>query len=167
MQIGVAVAFGIIIAVSIGGSTSPAHFNPSITIAHTIYRGFPLRKVPLYVSDSSAPKFHFWLTNMQLSLYPRSWRVHSVHPRLLPKSLPYPPNGRYITQPRRIGPNPVYHCGPKWRFCLLPSSRTDIRIRLLERIYGCETFLLIEKSNVPLLTYAPIRASSHVRHTGR
>jgi len=49
MQIGIAVAFGIIIAVSIGGSTSAAHFNPGITIAHTIYRGFPLRKVPFYL----------------------------------------------------------------------------------------------------------------------
>jgi len=37
-----AVAFGIIFAVGVCGGTSAGHFNPSFTIAHCVYRGFPV-----------------------------------------------------------------------------------------------------------------------------
>ncbi|KAK0534968.1 hypothetical protein OC835_002513 [Tilletia horrida] len=42
---GIGVAFG----VWVGGGVSGAHLNPAVSIALAIYRGFPWRKVPVYV----------------------------------------------------------------------------------------------------------------------
>lgn len=48
-QIGFAFALGIMFAIIIAGPTSGGHFNPAITIALTIWQGFPLKKVPHYI----------------------------------------------------------------------------------------------------------------------
>ncbi|KAF9444826.1 aquaporin-like protein [Macrolepiota fuliginosa MF-IS2] len=42
IQVGMAVAFGIVFAVGVCGGTSAGHFNPSFTIAHCVFRGFPV-----------------------------------------------------------------------------------------------------------------------------
>jgi len=48
-QIGFAYAMGILMAISICGPTSGGHFNPCVTIAFAVFKGFPLRKVPAYI----------------------------------------------------------------------------------------------------------------------
>ncbi|KAF9444825.1 aquaporin-like protein [Macrolepiota fuliginosa MF-IS2] len=48
IQVGFAVSFGIIIAVSVCGTTSAGHYNPGITLAQATYRSFPKWKVPFY-----------------------------------------------------------------------------------------------------------------------
>jgi len=49
-QIGWGYAIGIVLALSICGTTSGGgHISPCITIAFTIFRGFPLKKVPGYI----------------------------------------------------------------------------------------------------------------------
>jgi len=46
-QIGWGYAIGIVLALGICGTTSGGgHINPCITIAFTIFRGFPLKKAP-------------------------------------------------------------------------------------------------------------------------
>jgi glycerol uptake facilitator-like aquaporin len=49
---GVAVMLGMLVA----GPVTGAHLNPAITVAFTIFQGFPLRKVPGYVI--SQVRFH-------------------------------------------------------------------------------------------------------------
>ncbi|KXN89103.1 hypothetical protein AN958_06304, partial [Leucoagaricus sp. SymC.cos] len=49
IMIGFAVAFGIISCVSFAGTVSAGHYNPAITIAHTLYRKFPPWKAPFYI----------------------------------------------------------------------------------------------------------------------
>ncbi|KXN89102.1 Putative aquaporin-7-like protein 3 [Leucoagaricus sp. SymC.cos] len=44
IQVGLAVTFGIVFAVGVCGGTSAGHFNPSLTIAHCVFRGFPKLK---------------------------------------------------------------------------------------------------------------------------
>ncbi|PWN86782.1 aquaporin-like protein [Acaromyces ingoldii] len=48
-MIGFAYALGITFAIVVAGSTSGGHFHPAITIAQVIFKGFPLRKAPLYI----------------------------------------------------------------------------------------------------------------------
>jgi glycerol uptake facilitator-like aquaporin len=45
-QIGWGYAIGIILALCVSGATSGGHISPSITIAFTIFRGFPVKKAP-------------------------------------------------------------------------------------------------------------------------
>jgi glycerol uptake facilitator protein len=47
---GLGVTFGIYVA----GPVSGAHFNPAVTIAMTVFRGFPLKKIPAYVASQIA-----------------------------------------------------------------------------------------------------------------
>ncbi|KDQ59275.1 hypothetical protein JAAARDRAFT_128206 [Jaapia argillacea MUCL 33604] len=49
LQVGIAYAMGIVLALVICASTSGGHFNPCVTITLTIFRGFPIRKVPRYI----------------------------------------------------------------------------------------------------------------------
>jgi len=49
LQIGFAYAVGIMLALTIAAPTSGGHFNPCVTIAFVIFRGFPIRKAPLYI----------------------------------------------------------------------------------------------------------------------
>ncbi|KJA26276.1 hypothetical protein HYPSUDRAFT_199026 [Hypholoma sublateritium FD-334 SS-4] len=48
-QIGMAYAFGIVFAITVCSSTSGGHFNPCITIAMVVFRGFPVRKALRYI----------------------------------------------------------------------------------------------------------------------
>jgi len=48
-QIGWGYAIGIVLALSICGATSGGHISPCITIAFTIFRGFPVKKAPGYI----------------------------------------------------------------------------------------------------------------------
>lgn len=50
---GLAVAFGIYVA----GPVSGAHFNPAVTIAMTIFRGFPRKRIIPYVASQTAGAF--------------------------------------------------------------------------------------------------------------
>lgn len=47
-QIGFAYAFGILFAIGVCAATSGGHFNPCVTIAFTIFRGFPPLKAVRY-----------------------------------------------------------------------------------------------------------------------
>ncbi|KAF5359549.1 hypothetical protein D9756_003401 [Leucocoprinus leucothites] len=49
LQAGLAVTFGIAFAVGVCGGTSAGHFNPSFTIAHCVFRGFPKVKALKYL----------------------------------------------------------------------------------------------------------------------
>ncbi|KAF8972131.1 aquaporin-like protein [Flammula alnicola] len=49
LQVGLAYAFGIVFAVSVCGSTSGGHFNPCVTIAMVIFKGFPKLKAVRYI----------------------------------------------------------------------------------------------------------------------
>lgn len=51
-QIGMAYAFGIVFAITVCANTSGGHFNPCITLAMVVYRGFPIRKALRYESPS-------------------------------------------------------------------------------------------------------------------
>ncbi|KAF8756961.1 MIP aquaporin family [Rhizoctonia solani] len=46
LNVAVAYGFGIAFAIITAASTSGGHFNPCVTIAFCLFRGFPLRKVP-------------------------------------------------------------------------------------------------------------------------
>jgi len=48
-QIGFAYAFGILFAIGVCASTSGGHFNPCVTVAFTIFRGFPPLKAVRYI----------------------------------------------------------------------------------------------------------------------
>jgi len=48
-HVGFAYAFGIILAIVVCAPTSGGHFNPCVTIAFAVYRGFPWKKVPMYI----------------------------------------------------------------------------------------------------------------------
>ncbi|KAF8583721.1 aquaporin-like protein [Ramaria rubella] len=47
--VGFGYAIGIVLAISIGGPASGAHFNPCVTIAQCVWRGFPVKKAPVYI----------------------------------------------------------------------------------------------------------------------
>ncbi|KAL5525799.1 hypothetical protein ACEPAG_7136 [Sanghuangporus baumii] len=49
LQVGIAYAIGIVLALSICASTSGGHINPCVTIAFTLFKGFPLKKAPFYI----------------------------------------------------------------------------------------------------------------------
>lgn len=49
LQVGLAYAFGIVFAISVCASTSGGHFNPCVTIAMVIFKGFPIRKAFRYI----------------------------------------------------------------------------------------------------------------------
>jgi len=49
LQIGLAYGAGIIFAITVCGSTSGGHFSPSITIALTLFKGFPKLKALRYI----------------------------------------------------------------------------------------------------------------------
>ncbi|KAF9449542.1 aquaporin-like protein, partial [Macrolepiota fuliginosa MF-IS2] len=48
-QIGSAYALGILFALGIAAGTSGGHFNPAVTIAFVLFRGFPVRKALRYI----------------------------------------------------------------------------------------------------------------------
>jgi len=49
LTIGFAYCFGIALAVITCAATSGGHFNPAITVSFAVWRGFPWKKVPLYI----------------------------------------------------------------------------------------------------------------------
>ncbi|KZO92023.1 aquaporin-like protein [Calocera viscosa TUFC12733] len=49
LQIGLAYAVGIMLALTIAAPTSGGHFNPCVTIAYVIFKKFPVRKAPFYI----------------------------------------------------------------------------------------------------------------------
>jgi len=49
LTIGLGYAVGIIAAISVAGSVSGGHFNPCVSIAFAIFRGFPWWKVPGFI----------------------------------------------------------------------------------------------------------------------
>ncbi|KAF5327448.1 hypothetical protein D9619_004228 [Psilocybe cf. subviscida] len=49
LQIGLAYAFGIVFAITICAPTSGGHFNPCVTIAMVIFKGFPKAKALRYI----------------------------------------------------------------------------------------------------------------------
>ncbi|CAE6438370.1 unnamed protein product [Rhizoctonia solani] len=49
LNVAIAYGFGIAFAIITAASTSGGHFNPCVTIAFCLFRGFPLRKVPRYI----------------------------------------------------------------------------------------------------------------------
>ncbi|KAG8720776.1 hypothetical protein FRC08_018235 [Ceratobasidium sp. 394] len=49
LNVAIAYGFGIAFAIITAASTSGGHFNPCVTIAFSLFRGFPLRKVPRYI----------------------------------------------------------------------------------------------------------------------
>lgn len=49
LQIGLAYALGITFAITVAAMSSGGHFHPAITICQVIFKGFPLRKAPLYI----------------------------------------------------------------------------------------------------------------------
>ncbi|GAA5853017.1 hypothetical protein JCM8547_004770 [Rhodosporidiobolus lusitaniae] len=49
LTIALAYAFGIAFAIIVAAPTSGGHLSPSFTIAFTLFKGFPLRKVPFYI----------------------------------------------------------------------------------------------------------------------
>lgn len=53
LNIGLCYAFGIVFAIIVAAPVSGGHLSPSFTIAFTIFKGFPLRKVPYYVSHDA------------------------------------------------------------------------------------------------------------------
>jgi glycerol uptake facilitator protein len=50
-------AFAVAIPVYLGAAVSGAHFNPSVTIALAVWRGFPWNKVPAYILSQVAGAF--------------------------------------------------------------------------------------------------------------
>ena len=50
LNIGLCYAFGIVFAIIVAAPVSGGHLSPSFTITFAIFKGFPLRKVPYYVS---------------------------------------------------------------------------------------------------------------------
>ncbi len=58
-QIGMAYTFGIVFAITVCSSTSGGHFNPCVTIAMVVFRGFPVRKALRYEPPSSSSNRHF------------------------------------------------------------------------------------------------------------
>ena len=57
-QIGMAYTFGIVFAITVCSSTSGGHFNPCVTIAMVVFRGFPVRKALRYEPPSSSSNGH-------------------------------------------------------------------------------------------------------------
>lgn len=49
LGIGLGYAFGILLALSICSATSGGHFNPCISIAQVVFRGFPLMKAARFI----------------------------------------------------------------------------------------------------------------------
>lgn len=49
--------FAVAIAVYVGAAVSGAHFNPSVTIALAVWKGFPWRQVPAYLVSQVAGAF--------------------------------------------------------------------------------------------------------------
>jgi glycerol uptake facilitator protein len=50
-------AFAVAIPVYVGAAVSGAHFNPSVTLALAVWRGFPWNKVPAYIASQLAGAF--------------------------------------------------------------------------------------------------------------
>jgi len=48
-QVGCGYGIGIVLALTVNVATSGGHINPCITIAFAIFRGFPWKKVPMYI----------------------------------------------------------------------------------------------------------------------
>ncbi|GAA5979734.1 hypothetical protein JCM11641_004070 [Rhodosporidiobolus odoratus] len=51
LTIALAYAFGIAFAIIIAAPTSGGHLSPSFTIAFTLFKGFPLRKIPFFIAS--------------------------------------------------------------------------------------------------------------------
>ncbi|KAH8118052.1 aquaporin-like protein [Phellopilus nigrolimitatus] len=49
LQIGFAYAVGVVLALTICAPTSGGHFNPCVTIAFALFKGFPWKKVPRFI----------------------------------------------------------------------------------------------------------------------
>ncbi|CAO1630218.1 unnamed protein product [Parajaminaea phylloscopi] len=48
-QIGLAYALGITFAIVVGAMSSGGHFHPAITLCQVVFKGFPLKKAPMYI----------------------------------------------------------------------------------------------------------------------
>ncbi|MGO9316052.1 MAG: aquaporin [Syntrophobacteraceae bacterium] len=55
-------ALAVAIPVHVGAAVSGAHFNPSVTIALAVWRGFPRSKVPAYLLSQLAGTFRGAIT---------------------------------------------------------------------------------------------------------
>lgn len=49
LTIGLCYAFGISFAIIVAAPVSGGHLSPSFTLAFTVFKGFPIRKVPYYI----------------------------------------------------------------------------------------------------------------------
>ena len=49
LQVSFAYAIGIVLAITINAMSSGGHFNPAVTIPFAMFRGFPWKKVPLFI----------------------------------------------------------------------------------------------------------------------
>lgn len=72
LTVGFAYSFGIMFAINVCAPTSGGHFHPAMTIAQVIFKGFPIRKAPLYIFSqilgafvASMMIYATWHTNFQ------------------------------------------------------------------------------------------------------
>ena len=69
LQVGLAYAIGVVLALSIAGPTSGGHLNPCVTIAFALFRGFPWKKVPRHVELVSCSSHFVIICRISLIRY--------------------------------------------------------------------------------------------------
>lgn len=80
LTVGAAYGLGVVLALTVVSSTSGGHLNPCVTIAFTIFKGFPIRKVPRYVGVGfSIVKFSLIFTLFpKIHHFSNSWCIRSL-----------------------------------------------------------------------------------------
>lgn len=104
----VAAVWGVAISLAIyaTGAVSGAHINPAITVAFTVFRGFPLRKVPGYIAAQVAGAFAGAATLYGLfhNLITRFEKAHSIARGAPGSELSAMVFGEYFPNPALFGP---------------------------------------------------------------